>query len=173
MMAAGKHIGDCSGCGSPGVPIVYGWSTLKRLCFICNSQRLRGVQKAKSSVRAAKEKKVRQIARKSHSRKPTDRQKTKWALDGEVNREIWRDRKHVCYECEKSLACVNPPKIYFSHVHSKGSRPDLRHEKANIVLHCPGCHRQWESAAGREKMPKTAQLFEKLSVEHQDNRFGR
>ena len=171
-MAAGKHIGDCSGCGSPSVPIVYGWSTLKRLCFICNSQRLRSAQKAKGSVRAAKEKKVRQIARKSIFKKPTQRQKTKWALDGEVNREIWRDRKHVCYECETPIH-GEPRKIYFSHVHSKGAREDLRHEKANIVLHCPPCHRKWESAAGRENMPKTLQLFEKLSVQYKDNKFDR
>jgi len=90
-----------------------------------------------------------------------------------VNKEIWQDRRHECFECEKPLVFPGkPPKWVFSHAHSKGSRPDLRHVKENIALHCKACHRVWEFGA-REFMPKTMALFQRLGEKFPDNKHGR
>ena len=105
------------------------------------------------------------------SKKPTSRLQEARKEDWEVNDRIWATRKHECFECQTPLRGV-PIKRWFSHVHSKGARVDLRHVEANIVLHCTKCHDMWEDHA-RENMPKTLKLFHELSVEYPDNQFGR
>lgn len=177
-MNSKAHIGDCSKCGDTNVVIAYGWSTRKRLCAKCNQGRMREANAAWQGVYRAKKKIVRQIGSKCVVRKPVKKAPTKrhgedQAKDSKMNREIWQDRKHVCFECDSGLRFPGfPPKWVFSHVHSKGARKDLRHVKLNVVLHCRGCHNVWEFGA-REFMPKTLKLFEKIAVEHQDNKFDR
>jgi hypothetical protein len=163
------HIGDCSGCSKKRVNIAYGWSTLKKLCDDCNFARLRAGNKARAAVRVTKERKLRHIAPKQQ--KPTTRCTRSREKDSVVNTEIWGERSHECLECGKPLG-IRPMKIFFSHVHGKGARPDLRHVKENIALHCLPCHRVWEFEA-REFMPKTLKLFHEISVKYQDNINGR
>lgn len=52
--------------------------------------------------------------------------------------EVWNERKHECVKCSKKL---HEPKSHnFSHIKSKGSRPDLRYNKDNIEILCFACH---------------------------------
>lgn len=185
------HIGNCDCCPATDVRIAYGWSTLKKLCCICNSARLRKAKSAKSSVRAAGEKKARHIAAKQQKpikppkpkkprlpkkpikKKVTKSRRTNLEKDAILNKEIWKKRKHACYECLRPLDFPGfPEKRVFSHVHGKGAHPALRHVKLNVVLHCFDCHDNWEGGK-RETMPNTLQLFERIAVEFKDNRFNR
>lgn len=105
------------------------------------------------------------------SKKPTSRLQEAREEDKKLNEGIWAERKHECFEDGTPLR-GNPLPIWFSHVHSKGARPDLRHNPRNIVLHCMSCHHEWEFG-NRENMPKTLKLFRELSVEYPDNDFNR
>lgn len=63
--------------------------------------------------------------------------------EAKLFREIWSERPHVCSCCGKILA--EPMRAgYFSHIHSKGARPDLRLCKDNIELLCLECHSRHE-----------------------------
>ncbi len=57
--------------------------------------------------------------------------------------EIWQERPHVCVKCGKSLG-DEPKAIFFSHIRSRGARPDLKLDKNNIELLCSACHRLHE-----------------------------
>jgi hypothetical protein len=57
--------------------------------------------------------------------------------------EIWEEREHVCAKCGKSLG-DEPKVIFFSHIRSRGARPDLKMDKDNIELLCSACHRLHE-----------------------------
>lgn len=57
--------------------------------------------------------------------------------------EIWEERPHFCEKCGKFLGNIPKPE-FFSHKHSKGSRPDLRLCKENIELNCRECHYKHE-----------------------------
>lgn len=171
------HIGDCHKCPATDTRIVFGWKTLDRQhCVKCNGDRLQAIKRGRARTRPRKAVIVdytRSNARIPISAKPTDALRELREKDDALNKEIWDTRKHECFECGRWLAVSPPPKGYFSHVHSKGSRPDLRHEPRNIVLHCfPKCHRTWETG-NRESMPRTLELYNQLSVEFQDNRYNR
>lgn len=57
--------------------------------------------------------------------------------------EIWKERSHICNRCGKKLG--NDPKpIFFSHIKSRGSHPELKMEKENIELLCEKCHYKWD-----------------------------
>lgn len=114
--------GVCSCCGRD-VLIV---NRTRMLCDDCNYRRLHG-----GMSRA-------EVARKR--RKPRNRQKT-----GELALfiEIWGSRPHYCVKCGKWLG--NDPKpAFFSHIKSKGARPDLRLDPNNIELLCEECHHKYE-----------------------------
>lgn len=170
--------GDCDKCPAENVPIPFGHSTRdNKHCINCNRTRLESIKRHRMDTRPRKVEKVQYKPRKQRipvSSKPTDALRELRDRDDAVNKEIWATRKHVCFECGKWLAVNPPPKGYFSHCHSKGARPDLRFEPRNIPLHCPKCHREWESGGRREiTMPKTLNLYNELAVEFPDNRYNR
>lgn len=68
--------------------------------------------------------------------KPKQRKKTG---ERDLFLEIWAERAHYCVKCGKFLGHTPRPE-FFSHIHSKGSRPDLRLAKENIELNCRECH---------------------------------
>lgn len=57
--------------------------------------------------------------------------------------EIWREREHICVKCGKSLG-GEPRAIFFSHIKSRGSYPELKMDKNNIELLCSACHKYEE-----------------------------
>lgn len=66
-----------------------------------------------------------------------------------VHLEIWDERPHFCQHCGVNLERFvdskgRPIPHLFSHIKSKGSRPDLRLEKSNFELLCPDCHHRYE-----------------------------
>jgi len=60
--------------------------------------------------------------------------------------EIWDEREHRCMNC--GIPIPNPVVHNFSHIRSKGARPDLKYDKDNIEILCStvnrfegvGCH---------------------------------
>ncbi|MFZ1789278.1 MAG: hypothetical protein WAT92_13225 [Saprospiraceae bacterium] len=52
--------------------------------------------------------------------------------------EIWNESPRICKICQRVLTVFNP--ILFHHLRTKGSHPELRLEKSNIVLLCDQCH---------------------------------
>jgi hypothetical protein len=60
--------------------------------------------------------------------------------------EIWSERPHRCANCGTTIR--NPVVHNFSHIRSKGARPDLKYDKSNIDILCSslnyldrvGCH---------------------------------
>ena len=52
--------------------------------------------------------------------------------------EIWNESPRICKICQRVLTVFNP--ILFHHLRTKGSHPELRLEKSNIVLLCDSCH---------------------------------
>lgn len=63
--------------------------------------------------------------------------------DNEFYSLVWAVKVHYCEECSEYLGDeIN--KVYFSHILSKGSFPNLRHDMDNVRLLCFGHHQQWE-----------------------------
>lgn len=65
-------------------------------------------------------------------------------------KEIWDNRPHVCEVCNKDIPYMVAHN--FSHIHSKGARPDLKYDKRNIQIWCSsvqrkgrGCHELWST----------------------------
>jgi len=64
----------------------------------------------------------------------------------ELYAEIWNERPHKCQVC--GIAIKDPVVHNFAHIRSKGARPDLKYDKANIRILCStvnrkegiGCH---------------------------------
>jgi len=173
-------IGECHKCGETAVRITHGWKTrANQHCTACNTARIRNrrLLQARNALRKGHAKggdKKTPIKRLSKlSGKPTKAREDLLKMDAKMNREIWAERKHVCFECGKKLH-ERPLKGYFSHVHSKGARPDLRFVRENVVLHCfpGGCHAVWEFGA-REFMPMTQKLFDEIAGKFPDNKNGR
>lgn len=60
--------------------------------------------------------------------------------------EVWDEREHVCSNC--GVPIPYPAVHNFSHIRSKGARPDLKYDKDNIEILCSsvnqnfrtGCH---------------------------------
>ena len=48
--------------------------------------------------------------------------------------EIWAERPHVCANC--GVPIYEPLAHNFAHIRSKGARPDLKYDKANIEILC-------------------------------------
>lgn len=64
----------------------------------------------------------------------------------DLYREIWAEREHSCVHCGQAI--LYPIVHNFSHIRSKGARPDLKFVKDNIEILCStinqinriGCH---------------------------------
>jgi len=148
-MASNERIARCDYCFTPHVEIVSGWSTREnKRCAECESKRRTAQSMTKNRETLAK----KEIVPYSPAyAKTTDRQKKKLSEDDRVNEEIWNSRAHVCDNCDKRLPAT-PVKANFSHLLTKGSHPDLRHDPENIVLSCIPCHNLWEFGKNRETM---------------------
>lgn len=81
--------------------------------------------------------------------KPTKRKKKVRSMK-DLFEEIWNERPHKCNNC--GLQIKEAKAHNFSHLKSKGSRPDLKYDKDNIEIACStldrkdkeeGCHELW------------------------------
>ena len=146
---AKDRIGICNTCNGFGVEIFGGWGTRNnKRCFSCELKKRTAQSMTKNRETLAK----KEIVPYSPTyAKTTDRQKKKLSEDDRANEEIWNSRAHVCDNCDKRLPAT-PVKANFSHLLTKGSHPDLRHDPENIVLSCVPCHNLWEFGKNRETM---------------------
>ena len=85
----------------------------------------------------------------------------------ELFKEIWAERPHKCSVCGEVLPVFTVR--FFAHVLSKGSRPDLRLEKENILIMCYPHHWTYDHATNRAVddplYNKVFELKEKLKNE--------
>jgi hypothetical protein len=79
--------------------------------------------------------------------------------------DIWRQRKHVCYETGESLG-KEPLTIYFHHVLPKHKYPEYMLAPWNIVLVSVETHDQVERDI--DKCPKIKKLFLELLEKHRN-----
>ena len=93
---------------------------------------------------------------KRHQKRPQKKSKPSGEL--EVFKEIWDERHHVSELSGKPLGKFNV--CYFSHIISKGSRPDLRGSKENIMLMTFDEHQLWEFGT-KEQMANSGIDFSK------------
>lgn len=150
-----EHRGTCDKCGDTDVRIFFGWSTrADKHCGMCNHKRMNEIKAAKPRLSPSPLRRHYEPTpgRSPISRAPSDGLSERRDMDKELNDIIWAERPHTCEECQRSLPINPPPKIYFSHLLSKGAHPDLRHDPMNIVLHCPPCHRAWETSGKMREM---------------------
>jgi hypothetical protein len=82
-----------------------------------------------------KEKKNKPLKKISDKRR--ERLKNWWG-EKDLFLEVWNEREHKCNECWKYLKEAKAHN--FSHIRSKGARPDLRLDKSNIEILCFACH---------------------------------
>ena len=61
----------------------------------------------------------------------------------ELYKEIWNEREHRCTNCGMWIAY--PVVHNFSHIRSKGARPDLKYDKNNIEILCSSVNRFYEA----------------------------
>lgn len=54
--------------------------------------------------------------------------------------ELWYEREHCCSNCGEWIA--TPVVHNFSHIRSKGARPDLKYDKDNIEILCSSVNKQ-------------------------------
>jgi len=107
--------GDCKGCNTTNVMIVY---SSGKLCHSCNRDRL-----------ASKKRQWKKVY------KPTG--------EKELFLQIWSERPHLCVNCNKDLG-NEPRTFFFSHILSKGAHPEKRLQKNNIQLLCFQCHQAYD-----------------------------
>lgn len=88
----------------------------------------------------------------------TPQGKVMMAKDKEFYDLLWSINPHYCEEClalgkTKSEAFLGKKlkNYFFSHIHTKGSWPSLRHHVENINMSCWKHHQQWEFGK-REEM---------------------
>lgn len=77
-------------------------------------------------------------SKKKHLKHRSEKNKELVRKELGVFNEIWNERPRFCKICERVLTVFNP--ILFHHLRTKGSSPELRLEKSNIVLLCDSCH---------------------------------
>lgn len=58
-----------------------------------------------------------------------------------VFEQIWAERTHHCEVCKVSIQEATASN--FSHLLPKGTYPDFRLDKRNIILKCEACHEVW------------------------------
>lgn len=136
----------------------------KQLCDDCNYFRLHGQTRFETSIEKQKNKvnKIYVIKRKPlKTRLKTKKEKKIKKPTGErqIHFEIWNEREHICNNCKCDLDRFvdtdtgKPFPMLFSHIRSKGARPDLRLNKDNFDLLCPDCHFAYEHV-GKEAFEK-------------------
>lgn len=135
----------------------------KQLCDDCNQIRLHGQTRFEASVEKQKNKgnKIYVLKRKPLKTRSKTKIKKERKSTGErqVHFEIWEEREHICVNCKCDLdrfvdeETGEPFPMLFSHIRSKGARPDLRLEKDNYDLLCPDCHYCYEHV-GKEAFEK-------------------
>ncbi len=124
--------GVCRKCGRETVIV----NKTHCLCDSCNYKRLHnGLSRFEYNLAARKT--IHQARRKSTG-------------EAQLFKEIWMERPHICSHCGRQLS--SPMRAgYFSHIHSKGARPDLRLCKDNIELLCLECHARHEFGFNYER----------------------
>lgn len=76
-------------------------------------------------------------------------------MDPAIVQAVWDRDRGCCLWCGRaSEACQ------VAHVHSRGARPDLYNELANLCLLCPYCHRDRQHQRGEITVE---QLHERLA----------
>lgn len=65
--------------------------------------------------------------------------------------DLWDNLMHNCSNCYVHLG-EEPKAQFFSHIITKGKRPDLRLKPANIMLECLECHQIWDFGTMEERL---------------------
>jgi hypothetical protein len=83
--------------------------------------------------------------------------KVMMALDKEFYELLWFTKPHYCEEClalgktkKEAFLGLKWKNFHFSHIHTKGSWPSLRHHVVNINMSCWAHHQQWEFGERQE-----------------------
>jgi hypothetical protein len=158
--------GDCSGCNAAGVTIVNAWY---RLCIKCNSQRI-GEHKVEGEK--AQKQQITFIPKREISPKTL----AKIKADNDIYVAVWESKSsHNCEECGRDLGGMYAPngrikRWIFSHIISKGARPDMRSDTRNFNLLCYDCHQQYEFGDRRAMKiwPKNEEIIELLKSEYRE-----
>lgn len=67
----------------------------------------------------------------------------------EVFLKIWKERPHVCTNCQDPLG-NEPLAHFFAHILSKKRRPDLKLDPNNIMILCSDCHYAYDFRSKEE-----------------------
>lgn len=146
------------------------------ICSGCLQERLI-VHKSKCLCAYCNQKKGKTTPKQFKARKPLKKKLKKATGEAELFKEIWNDlevEERVSFVTGFSLPDQHEMRTYyFSHVLSKGSRPELRLVKENIVLMTLREHQQWEFEKHKIKndpqWKKVFDLAEKLKTYAQIN----
>jgi hypothetical protein len=141
-----QKFGECKQCHK-NRPI-----NSKGICSDCTYFNKHGETRFEAQIRKQKEKpkKIYSLKRKPLKRFKIKPKQKKKIGEYEVFLEIWNEREHECVNCGMNLdrfvdeETGNPSTMLFSHIKTKGSKPDLKKDKNNIELLCPDCHHIWE-----------------------------
>jgi len=125
----------CSECGEEA----FLWKSNPKLCRPCSQKILAST----TTVDGAKKLTSMSLA------KVSSKGMIQIKKDEAFYNEIWNERPHVCEECGIHLGDYSQ-KIFFSHIISKGSHQELRHNKLNINVLCGICHSAWEFGKRQE-----------------------
>ena len=124
--------GVCRRCGRETVIV----NRTHCLCDSCNYRRLHNG--------------LSRLEYKLAVKRPSSQTRRKCTGEAELFKEIWAERAHICSHRGRQLP--SPMRVgYFSHIHSKGARPDLRLCKDNIELLCLECHARHEFGFNYER----------------------
>jgi hypothetical protein len=77
--------------------------------------------------------------------------------------DIWRKRKHVCFETGEPLG-KEPLTTYFHHVLPKKLYPEYALAEWNIILVSATTHHQWDK--DQDRCPKIKKLYLELLEKH-------
>lgn len=81
----------------------------------------------------------------------------------ELYKEIWIEREHRCVNCGVWIA--SPVVHNFSHIRSKGARPDLKFDKDNIEILCSTINRGDNKAGCHSLLHTNPKKYKERSVE--------
>lgn len=143
----------CSACGNKR-PIV---NKKYNLCDSCNYLRING--KTKEQVQTIKRKQIKKKVKPLRSSKTTQiKRKNLLQKDREVYLQVFNNKPNQCEECgvylpdefEDENGRINYIAQY-SHIITKGSSPEHRHNPENFNRLCFDCHQAWEFATKEQK----------------------
>ena len=145
------EVGVCEGCSNERL-IVY---KTGNLCAICNNLRL--AERYRERAKKKPPKKIKWLKR-SPIKKNTAKTRKKIKEDEKVYELLWNSKPHYCEECGKFLgddfrseSGFVIDKFRYSHILTKGSHPEHRHNLTNFNILCLEHHQQWE-VGDRSKM---------------------